>query len=118
MKKRILFLALLAITFGASAQTMKVQSAYADWQNNRLRNAMTNIEEACAHEKTSLEAKTWYYAGAIYARVVEISQSDSKEDQKIMKKQKHLRYISQVLFCCEYHKMIQISPPLPSLMMR
>ncbi len=88
MKKRILFLALLAITFGASAQTMKVQSAYADWQNNRLRNAMTNIDEACAHEKTSLEAKTWYYAGAIYARVVEISQSDNKEDQKIMKKQK------------------------------
>ena len=96
MKKRILFLALLAITFGASAQTMKVQSAYADWQNNRLKNAITNIEEACTHEKTSLDAKTWYYAGAIYARVVEISLSDNPADQKILKKQKITTPIAEI----------------------
>lgn len=88
MKKPILLLAMVAITLGVSAQTMKVQSAYADWQNNRLKNAITNIEEACVHEKTKDDAKTWYYAGAIYARVVEISQSENKADQKILKKQK------------------------------
>ncbi len=68
MKRKIIFAALLAATMGASAQTMKVQSAYSDMKNDRWKNAMANIEEACVHEKTKDDAKTWNYAGLIYSR--------------------------------------------------
>lgn len=88
MKKSLVFAALLLMAAGAFAQTMKVQSAYSDMKNDRLRNAMENIEEACVHEKTKDDAKTWHYAGLIYAKFVELSQSTNEDDQKLLKKQK------------------------------
>lgn len=88
MKRKIIFAALLAATMGASAQTMKVQSAYSDMKNDRWKNAMANIEEACVHEKTKDDAKTWNYAGLIYSKFVELSQSEDPKDQKLLKKQK------------------------------
>ncbi|MDR0972117.1 MAG: tetratricopeptide repeat protein [Bacteroidales bacterium] len=84
MKKITLFLAALAIIFSANAQTMKVQSAYADMKNDRLANAKKNIDAACLNENTSKDAKTWSFAGLIYAKLVEIS----KSDEKLFKKQK------------------------------
>lgn len=88
MKKSLVSAALLLMAAGSFAQTMKVQSAYSDMKNDRLRNAMENIEEACVHEKTKDDAKTWYYAGLIYAKFVELSQSTNEDDQKLLKKQK------------------------------
>ncbi len=88
MKKSLVLAALLLMAAGSFAQTMKVQSAYSDMKNDRLRNAMENIEEACVHEKTKDDAKTWYYAGLIYAKFVELSQSTNEDDQKLLKKQK------------------------------
>ncbi|MBP1646061.1 MAG: photosystem assembly protein Ycf3 [Bacteroidetes bacterium] len=77
--KRIIFLvALIAFGFSATAQTMKVQSAYADMKNNRLANAKKNIDAACENESTKNDPKTWHYAGLIYAKLVEISQTDAK----------------------------------------
>ncbi|MDX9797241.1 MAG: tetratricopeptide repeat protein [Bacteroidales bacterium] len=84
MKRIILLVALLAFGLSASAQTMKVQSAYADLKNNRLANAKKNIDAACEHENTKNDAKTWHYAGLIYAKIVEVSQTD----EKLFKKQK------------------------------
>lgn len=84
--KRIIFLlvALIAFGFSATAQTMKVQSAYADMKNNRLANAKKNIDAACENENTKNDPKTWHYAGLIYAKLVEVSQTD----QKLFNKQK------------------------------
>ena len=49
---------------------------------------MANIEEACVNEKTKDDAKTWNYAGLIYAKFVELSTSTDPKDQKLFKKQK------------------------------
>lgn len=88
MKRKVIFAMLIAASVGLSAQTMKVQSAYSDMKNNRWRNAMENIEEACANDKTKDDPKTWNYAGLIYAKFVELSISDNAADQKLLKKQK------------------------------
>ena len=88
MKKCLIFAALFAASIGVSAQTMKVQSAYSDMKNDRWKNALANIEEACVNEKTKEDAKTWNYAGLIYAKLVELSESQDPKDQKLLKKQK------------------------------
>ncbi len=88
IKRIILIVALLAFGLSATAQTMKVQSAYADMKANRLAQAMENINDACINENTKADPKTWHYAGLIYAKLVEISQSEKSEDQKLWKKQK------------------------------
>ncbi len=88
MKRKVIFAMLIAASVGLSAQTMKVQSAYSDMKNNRWRNAMENIEDACANDKTKDDPKTWNYAGLIYAKFVELSISDNAADQKLLKKQK------------------------------
>lgn len=88
IKRIILIVALLALGLSATAQTMKVQSAYADMKANRLAQAMENINDACINENTKTDPKTWHYAGLIYAKLVEISQSEKSEDQKLWKKQK------------------------------
>lgn len=84
MKKIILFVAFIAFGISATAQTMKVQSAYADMKNKRLAEAKKNIDAACENESTKNDAKTWHYAGLIYAKLVEVSQTD----EKLYKKQK------------------------------
>ncbi|HBN05164.1 MAG TPA: methyltransferase, partial [Bacteroidales bacterium] len=63
MKRVIFLVALIAFGFSATAQTMKVQSAYADMKNNRLANAKKNIDAACENESTKNDPKTWHYAG-------------------------------------------------------
>ena len=87
MKRIILFVAFVAFTISAGAQTMKVQSAYADMKNKRLSEAKKNIDAACEHESTKNDAKTWHYSGLIYAKLVEVSQTDDK----LYKKQKTRR---------------------------
>jgi len=86
IKRIILIVALLALGLSATAQTMKVQSAYADMKANRLAQAMENINDACINENTKTDPKTWHYAGLIYAKLVEVSQDTT--NQKLWKKQK------------------------------
>lgn len=85
MRKVFLFVAIMAIGFSATAQTMKVQSAYSDMKNKRLGYAVKNIDEACEHEDTKADAKTWHYAGLIYTSLLDAAM---QEDQKFFKKQK------------------------------
>ncbi len=84
MKRIVLLVALVAFGLSATAQTMKVQSAYSDMKNNRLANAKKNIDAACEHDNTKNDPKTWHYAGLIYAKLVEVSQTD----EKLFKRQK------------------------------
>lgn len=88
MKRSFLFMALLGITALVSAQTMKVQSAYSDMKNGRLLNAKQNIDDAMKDDKTSQEAKTWNYAGVIYAQIVQAFEDENtdKKTQKELKK--------------------------------
>ena len=81
-------MALLGITALVSAQTMKVQSAYSDMKNGRLLNAKQNIDDAMKDDKTSQEAKTWNYAGVIYAQIVQAFEDENtdKKTQKELKK--------------------------------
>ncbi len=69
MKKLIMIVALIALTFGASAQTLNVQSAIQDLKKNYLKKAKAEIDLATEHESTKDDAKTWCYRGLIYARI-------------------------------------------------
>lgn len=84
MKKSFVLIALIAVSFCANSQSMKVQSAYSDMKNERLAKAKENIDEACQNEKTINEPKTWNYAGLIYAQIVDASNNN----EKLFKKQK------------------------------
>lgn len=69
MKKLSMIVALTALTFGVSAQTLNVQSAIQDLKKNYLNKAKAEIDAACEHESTKDDAKTWCYKGLIYARI-------------------------------------------------
>lgn len=69
MKKLSIILAFTALTVGANAQTLNVQSAIQDLKKNYLKKAKTEIDAACAHESTKDDAKTWCYKGLIYSRI-------------------------------------------------
>ncbi|MDR1846883.1 MAG: hypothetical protein LBR17_02035 [Bacteroidales bacterium] len=88
MKRAILFVTLLVMTFGGYAQTMKVQSAFADFNAERYGKAKQNIDDACLDDKTKTEAKTWFYSGLIYSKLLQLSTSDNEKDIKLFKKQK------------------------------
>jgi tetratricopeptide (TPR) repeat protein len=88
MKKMILFIILLVMSLGCFAQTMKVQSAIADFNAQRYGRAKENIDAAVQDEKTKTEPKTWYYSGLIYAKLVELATSSESKDEKLFKKQK------------------------------
>ncbi|MGP1514942.1 MAG: tetratricopeptide repeat protein [Bacteroidales bacterium] len=85
MKKSIVFALLFMVITGVEAQNMKVQSAYSDMKNERLAYAKKNIDEALIHESTKNEAKTWAYAGLIYAQIIE--QANNENASKSVKKQ-------------------------------
>lgn len=69
MKKLAMVLALTALTFSASAQTLNVQSAIQDLKKNYLKKAKAEIDLATEHEATKDDAKTWCYRGLIYSRI-------------------------------------------------
>ncbi|MFA5540673.1 MAG: tetratricopeptide repeat protein [Bacteroidales bacterium] len=94
MKKFLTLVVVIAISMGATAQTMKVQSAYSDMKNKRLGYAVKNIEDAIVHEDTKKDAKTWHYAGLIYASLLDAAVD--KENEKFFKKQK-VKYTAEEL---------------------
>lgn len=69
MKKIFLSLAFVTLTLAAGAQSLNVQSAAQDLKKGYLNKAKFEIDEACVHESTKDDAKTWYYAGLIYSRI-------------------------------------------------
>ncbi|MCR4659023.1 MAG: hypothetical protein K5650_01870 [Bacteroidales bacterium] len=69
MKRLVLIAALTALTMGAGAQTLNVQSAIQDLKKNYLNKAKAEIDLACEHEGTKDDAKTWCYKGLIYTRI-------------------------------------------------
>lgn len=79
MKKIALMLAFAALTWGAAAQTLQVQSAAQDLKKGYLNKAKDEIDKACEHENTKNEAKTWYYAGLIYSQIGGESENDKSK---------------------------------------
>jgi len=69
MKKTAFLLVLLAIGIGASAQSLNVQSASEAMRRGYLDKAKKLIDQACEHEQTKNDAKTWYYTGLIYSQI-------------------------------------------------
>lgn len=69
MKKLTTVLALAAITFSASAQSLNVSSAFQDMKRGYLNKAKDEIDKACQHPDTKEDAKTWCYKGLIYTRI-------------------------------------------------
>ncbi len=96
MKKSILFAVLCALVLSATAQEMKVQSAYSDMKNGRLSYAKKNIDDACKHEKTMGEAKTWAYAGLIYSQIVQ-AMNDENASKSTKKQLKEINESAEVL---------------------
>ncbi len=66
MKKLSLIL-LLSIAFsGLYAQQNKLMNAFSYYKNGQLDKAKESIDECILNEKTSTQAKTWFYRGNIY----------------------------------------------------
>lgn len=79
MKQLVVAGAVLFTALSLQAQVGKRTSAYEYWRTYQtdtkknikdLQSALTNIEEASKHEKTSKDAKTWYYKAQILNTIV------------------------------------------------
>ncbi|MCF8257803.1 MAG: tetratricopeptide repeat protein [Flavobacteriales bacterium] len=80
MKKLILpATCLLLASSAAFAQPAKRTSAFNYLQYGELDNAKEAIDAASVHEKTSPEAKTWFYRGQIYQAIYEESLTETSK---------------------------------------
>lgn len=66
MRKIAFILTILIFASTAFAQNSKVVSAYNYRNSGKLDKAKKAIDEAVANEKTSIDAKAWFYRGNIY----------------------------------------------------
>ncbi len=93
MKKQLLAFGLLFSSL-AYAQKDAVTNAFLLNKEGDFANAKIEIDKAAAHEKTSGNAKTWYFRGVIYKniylskdpKVIAISQNSAKEAYQSYKK--------------------------------
>ena len=70
MKRTLILVGLsLLISLGSYAQKNKRTSAYMYNKNGEYKKAKEAIDEACTHEKTVNDPKTWLYAGEIYYNI-------------------------------------------------
>ena len=70
MKRTLILVGLsLLISLGSYAQKNKRTSAYMYNKNGEYKKAKEAIDEACKHEKTVNDPKTWLYAGEIYYNI-------------------------------------------------
>lgn len=60
----------------AIAQKSAVTNAVLYHKDNKLKQAVEEIDDAAQHEKTANEAKTWYYKGLIYKSVSDAGVND------------------------------------------
>jgi len=74
MKRIVILMGLsLLISLGGYAQKNKRTSAFMYNKNGEYKKAMEAIDEACKHEKTINDPKTWLYAGEIYYNIAALS---------------------------------------------
>ena len=74
MKRTLILVGLsLLISLGGYAQKNKRTSAYMYNKNGEYKKALESINEACKHEKTINDPKTWLYAGEIYYNIAALS---------------------------------------------
>tara|TARA_B100000809_G_scaffold185036_1_gene183044 strand:+ start:217 stop:1485 length:1269 start_codon:yes stop_codon:yes gene_type:complete len=85
MKKYILILAAAAITGGVSAQKNKVVSAYnydkAFTRSGKCKEIVSGVEAinmAIEHDQTKNWAKTWYYRGNLYFKILASKDNECK----------------------------------------
>lgn len=69
MKKLALAVSVILLSAAVFSQNAKVVSAYNYLRNGQLDKAKQNIDEACVHEQTMGQAKTWFYRGNIYLQI-------------------------------------------------
>lgn len=69
MKRNILFLLFFSLSLTIAAQTNNVQYALMNVKGGHLDKAKAFIDEACIHESTKNDAKTWYCAAIVYYRI-------------------------------------------------
>ena len=70
MKRIVILMGLsLLISLGGYAQKNKRTSAFMYNKNGEYKKAKEAIDEACKHEKTMNDPKTWLYAGEIYYNI-------------------------------------------------
>lgn len=69
MKRNLLFLLFFSLSLTIAAQTNNVQYALMNVKGGHLDKAKAFIDEACIHESTKNDAKTWYYAAIVYYRI-------------------------------------------------
>jgi len=70
MMKRISLLLLTFLTgFALMGQNSKVSSAITYLENGELDRALDAIETAIVHEKTAIQAKTWFYRGRVFSAI-------------------------------------------------
>ena len=69
MKRNLLFLLFFSLSLTIAAQTNNVQYALMNVKGGHLDKAKAFIDEACIHESTKNDAKTWYSAAIVYYRI-------------------------------------------------
>ncbi len=68
--KKLMLLALLAISLGAFAQTNRVNDAAIYLRNGEIEEAKKAAEEAIAHPDTKADVKAWYYYVSILDTII------------------------------------------------
>ncbi len=69
MKKTFLFFIALVLYLNANGQYQTRESSLQSLRKGNLDKAQREIDEACNHDETKNEAKTWYYASLIYSHL-------------------------------------------------
>ncbi|HBS87674.1 MAG: hypothetical protein A2W91_15535 [Bacteroidetes bacterium GWF2_38_335] len=80
MKKTIVFLVFITISFNISSQDTKRSTAYNYFKEGDLVKAKELIDEVCVNAETSNEAKTWYFKGLIYKELAKKDQNSMQSD--------------------------------------
>lgn len=79
MKKIAIILVMIMTVSFTYAQNSKRTSAFNYLRYGKLDKAKTAIDEACVHEKTMNDAKTWFYKGNIYLEIANSTDEKYKD---------------------------------------
>ncbi|MBA3647871.1 MAG: tetratricopeptide repeat protein [Chitinophagales bacterium] len=98
MKKFVLFVTSLVLSFNVFSQSSAVVSAWNYIKSGEMENARTSIEGATQDSKTAAWPKTWFYRATIYL---------SMYDDSVMRK-KHPEALSEAIK--SYEKAMELNP--------
>ncbi|MDD4214607.1 MAG: hypothetical protein PHR81_07320, partial [Bacteroidales bacterium] len=102
MKKLVLAVSVILISAAVFSQNAKVVSAYNYLRNGQLDKAKQNIDEACVHEQTMGQAKTWFYCGNIY---LSLTGTDNEKYKALSENPMQVAYDA-------YQKALKIDPEI------